>query len=465
MDTVGRDAILQSIDKDAVNVHNDIKSHLLKSKLVITRVRDQVWDRMEFKGKVIRAFNSKQHNVVHNFAIRKQTDAELRKLHRMLTIRRIELREVRRASVAAGVRLRPESKSSVTAWPGQINDAITKEIEYLLNCGINLVDFSVAIKPKPGKDKKKAATKADVDDAGAGDEDESEVTIKEGANEELRHLLYHPACVHTQRQMRVQVALLTEVIRSVQKSFNKEFDSLQESKREDVERLSTKNNRIREIYSDLKINESVDSPGLKRDEIDDSVLSVTDEEVGVPRYVSEEERKRRAEEAERKRLEALSKKDDAGFRALQQMMGGTLEKKSNLEAEAAKLVREPWMDELTEEEMTKEQQEALAKFDAKVKAMEERREATRKSLNLELRKLKTEVADILKTLDSKVQKLFLLRVNTLGRLCVQELYILYLLQTMQDQASIRQQEASLEKSLSEFSSLNDKFNSEISKVH
>ena len=465
MDTIGRDAILQSIERDAENVHTDIKSHLLKSKLVISRVRDQVWDRMEGKGKVIHAFNAEKHNLVRNFAIRKQTDTELRQLSRMCTIRRIELREVRRAAVAAGVKLRPESKSSVTSWPAQITDVITKEIEYLINCGTQLVDFAVTVKVKASKDKKKpAAGAAANEDAAAADEDESEVTIKEGANEELRHLLYHPACVHTQRQMRVQLVLLTEVIRSVQQSFNKEFDSLQESKREDVERLSAKNKRIREIYRDLHIDETVESPGLQRDEIADSVLTVTDEEVGVPRYVSEEERARRAAEAERKRLEALSKKDDAGARALNQMMGGTLEKKSNLEAEAAQLVREPWMDELTEEQMTKEQQEALAKFEAKVKAMEERREATRKSLNLELRKLKTEVADILKNLDGKVEKLFLLRVETLGRLCVQELYILYLLQTLQDQESIRQQEVGLEKSLVEFAALNEKFGSEITKV-
>lgn len=465
MDTFGRDAILKSIEEDAVNVHNEIQAHLLKSKLIISRIRDQVWDRMEGKGKVIRAFNATFHNVVRNFPIRKQTEAENRRLHRLTTIRKIEIREVRRAAMAAGVKMRPEKKTSVTMWPGDVGDLITGEIEYLINCGCRLIDFAVEHKSnKNTKDKKKKDKKAaPVDDAGA-DDDESEVIIKEGQNEELQHLLYHPAAVHTQRQMRVQVALLTQVIRSVQKSFNKLFDALQDSKSEDVERLATKNNRIQKIYAELKIDEKVESPGLLRDEITDSVLTVTDEEVGVPRYVSEEEKARRAAEAERKRLEALAKKDDAGARALQTMMGGTLEKKSNLEAEAAKLVREPWMDELTEEQMSPEQVEALAKFDAKVKAMEERREATRKALNLELRKLKTEVADIIKHLDAKVQKLFRLRVATLERVCVQELYILYILKTLQSQDSLRQREANLKKSLVEYAALTAKDEAHIAKV-
>ena len=121
------------------------------------------------------------------------------------------------------------------------------------------------------------------------------------------------------------------------------------------------------------------------DEIENSILTLTHEEIGVEQYISEEERSRVSAEPERKCLlrGPGKKKDDAGGSCVEPNDGrnGTLEKKNNLEDE-------------------------VASFGAKVKAMEGQREATRKSLNLDLRKFKTEVANIIKHLDERVQKMF-----------------------------------------------------------
>jgi hypothetical protein len=63
-------------------------------------------------------------------------------------------------------------------------------------------------------------------------------------------------------------------------------------------------------------------------EANDSVLEVKNSEIPFPRYLSREERDKLEKERlkEEERLRKLAE-DDSGQRALQKMMGGTLEEK------------------------------------------------------------------------------------------------------------------------------------------
>ena len=97
--------------------------------------------------------------------------------------------------------------------------------------------------------------------------------------------------------------------------------------------------------------------------------------------------------------------------------------------------------------------------------MEGQREATRKSLNLDLRKFKTEVANIIKHLNERVQKMFRL---TEGRhsgtcMCPEVGRLVY-----PENASVtgldQAESASLQSSLAEFAELKAKFDVNIKEV-
>merc|ERR1719161_3191778 len=98
-----------------------------------------------------------------------------------------------------------------------------------------------------------------------------------------------------------------------------------------------------------------------------SVLKVADSEISIPRWLSPEEKAAIAE-AEAKEAERLRqlRENDAGQRALMQMMGGTLKTKKDLSALEITLDREPWMD-MDFEEMTDVQKQAMQEFEIKEK--------------------------------------------------------------------------------------------------
>ena len=89
--------------------------------------------------------------------------------------------------------------------------------------------------------------------------------------------------------------------------------------------------------------------------------------------------------------------DDAGVRAVKQMMGGTLEEKKENPLDEG-LEREEWMtkpsDEMTEEERLK-----LKEFEVKRQRLEEEKEKIRKNLENELKKLRSDVVDICQKFD------------------------------------------------------------------
>ncbi|GAB0093714.1 uncharacterized protein DMENIID0001_088880 [Sergentomyia squamirostris] len=119
--------------------------------------------------------------------------------------------------------------------------------------------------------------------------------------------------------------------------FNQKFTELQERKAQEMQIVKERNNRLREIQSELNIlsdllgtnivyaDEIID-PEYTPDEKPYTIVQVTDEEVPVEPYISpsmQELLDKEAYEAEQKRLALMA--DDFRERALQQMMDGVLE--------------------------------------------------------------------------------------------------------------------------------------------
>ena len=103
---------------------------------------------------------------------------------------------------------------------------------------------------------------------------------------------------------------MKDCIRQIKEAFNKEFDEVMHLKNIEIGRIQEKNIRIRKIARDLKLNEEIIEPKLDSDEQPETLLTVSDGEIEVEKYISPEEKLRleeaAKEEEERKLREMVS---------------------------------------------------------------------------------------------------------------------------------------------------------------
>ena len=103
--------------------------------------------------------------------------------------------------------------------------------------------------------------------------------------------------------------------------------------------------------------------------------------------------------------------DNARERALQQMMQGRLE--ANIEDELKKdLVPPDFMVSKAQDEWSEEEQKMAKDFEKRVQQLKEDREKYRKSLETELKKLQSNIADASAAFDEKLNQLFQRKVKT-----------------------------------------------------
>jgi hypothetical protein len=154
---------------------------------------------------------------------------------------------------------------------------------------------------------------------------------------------------------------------------------------------------------------------------------VSDEcEVGMSPYISAEEVARAVEEEERRRREAEANKDDAPQRALQDMMGGTLEAKDEVTLLREKLVKPPWMDAIPEAKYNAEQREYAAERAAAALALEEVLERRKVELGAEVVRLAGEIRDTVCAFDERLGALGAHRAALATHLAALDLYSTYL---------------------------------------
>ena len=238
--------------------------------------------------------------------------------------------------------------------------------------------------------------------SGGGEDKDGDDKNKAFDPHQVASLMYHPGAVRTPNQRRTQAALLQVLIREVQRKFNEQVTKLMHQKLDEIDKIETRNTRIREITAELAVRvlwlccaaqfgvvvqrlpvdhvsswtcvvlqeaPSIFEPKLADEEDPKRVLTVSDAEVGFDRYVTAAERADLEAAELRKQQAAAAAKDDAPERALQQMMGGTLDVQDDLTKLQQSLVREAWMDELTEDQMSPEQKAQYDSYQAKQKAL------------------------------------------------------------------------------------------------
>jgi hypothetical protein len=85
------------------------------------------------------------------------------------------------------------------------------------------------------------------------DEKESEDQDSTFDTSRVVELLYHPLAVRTPNQRRTQITLVQILAREVQRKFNERVASLAQHKLDEIDRIESKNARIREIIGELKV--------------------------------------------------------------------------------------------------------------------------------------------------------------------------------------------------------------------
>ncbi|OLQ07002.1 putative ribosome biogenesis protein RLP24 [Symbiodinium microadriaticum] len=292
-------------------------------------------------------------------------------------------------------------------------------------------------KEKDAKAAKEGREKSDdsggvkaTDDTGGGTSADSIVA-------EEQKYLYEPFELVTNSRRRLQIHLLQSLSADYRWHFNELFKACQGDKKNIIDGIKEKCSRIRQILGELQIEEEVPEPTLQEVEDSDSVLKVQDREITVEKWISPEEKKAREEAAakEEERLRQL-RENDAGQRALVQMMGGTLKTKKDLTPLEIVLDKEPWMDEIPEEDMSEAQKLAFAEYQAKEKALAEAQDAYRKQLSAELKTLRAGVQELTLQFEGLLKKLHHERFSHDAKFLCQELYCarlqLALLQNVED---------------------------------
>lgn len=146
--------------------------------------------------------------------------------------------------------------------------------------------------------------------------------------------------------------------------------------------------------------------------------------------------------------EGASEEETAAQRALMDMMGGTLEVDAEKNALEESILREEWMDEIPESEMTDEQKQKYAVVQRKEQYLLNEKTAQLKTTTTELKKLKSEVVDNLKQFDKNLAALMSERINAQNTIYEAELLTLrivnVLLLEQHNQASIELVESTVE---------------------
>ncbi|KNC53623.1 uncharacterized protein AMSG_01332 [Thecamonas trahens ATCC 50062] len=255
-------------------------------------------------------------------------------------------------------------------------------------------------------------------------------------------LLYSPFQLNTRNRQISQMHMLRHRIRATKRKFNAEARRVLKAKAAAISAIEERNERIAVILSELDEPGEVVTPALSAEEMPSSVLSVSDAEMGIERFVPPEEvaAAEAARAAEEARL-LLERGDDSGERALEEMMYGKVEERTK-DALQVSLERPEWMDKPTTE-LTEEEVRAVKEFEARVQEAQEEAQKYRRALETELKKLRVANAEERAGFDATLAELFNARLRTDMSVCEDELRIIKLASSLLQRSRDAGREAAL----------------------
>jgi len=318
--------------------------------LIASRIKREAWNSMEDngQGKIVVPFKS--GNKVSSFPIRKKTAEEKRRLAQVRGLRCVEKAEMRTRKKAEG-----EQKTR---------------------------------KADEGEDHGDAHEKDYFDESKIGTESNLE-------------LLYDWFESYTPQRKMSQIVLLGAVIVDVQLDFNKQVEKLLMDKEEVIRMMKGISDRMRQIMSDLQIEEEINDLKLADSEVPQRVLQCLPEEIKVEKFQTQAEIEAAKKAAEEQLEREKNQKDDIFKRALLDMMGGTLAVKKDEINLREEFEKEPWMD-LSEDEMSDDQKKLMKEWIVKKQKFDEERDKYRRALEVELKKSHQDIADAQTAFDEKL---------------------------------------------------------------
>ncbi|KAG2490334.1 hypothetical protein HYH03_011283 [Edaphochlamys debaryana] len=394
------EALKKEAETRVTAVQESVKREHLRTELLADRVRRMVWDFMATKGAVVSGLRTGTQ--VHNFPLT-QPGSHERVLKQMTMLRRVEQAEHRALGVVPyHLAFRGKGLEGLEGEEGAWGEDAG---------ALSTAPSMVA----PSQSAAHALAQA-VDAAAAG------------APSELDALLYSDFDLYCNTRRSLQAHLIKQKIRDLKASFNADFARVAAAKKADCDRVADLNARLDETLKDLAKLAAAPSPGLlderfvlaaqdTRDDLAATVLAVRDEEVAATaqRYVSPEERSRqeavrRAEEEAAKR----SARDNAGERALRQMMGGTLAGRGAGAdgSDPFSLPPPAWLaalggdpENVNPKLITEDQARELKEWQAREKALQEERAKRVGVLEMELRTAKAAVEEVVARFDEALAAL------------------------------------------------------------
>ncbi|KAL7754306.1 hypothetical protein RI367_000287 [Sorochytrium milnesiophthora] len=380
-DTEWNAQLLKESEQRIGQARREIEDGNIRRKVVCSRIRAECWDAMDVRGQSILSFNNDpvtcKVTEVRNYPIRRRSAAEQQHVDKMKLMRATQV-------------LINRNVQEILQREGMGRADSSHQLQHTLK----IPSAPVSDVPMP-----------------------------------LSALLFHPYELTTNERKRAQVTLLTECIEELKCEFNSAFQDMVKAKATELSKVAERNERIKSILDELEIQENVYVPQLKDVEVPDRTIEVRDDEIKAQRYLSAEEQRKleekRRQDEERARL---AQEDDSKQRALDVMMGGKLEEKTEKQ-EPEKLVRPEWMDKPASE-LSEEEKKLIKEFDKKVATKKEEMEKYRKSLEAELRKLQQSVQDLCAAFDDLLRKFFKKRTQTDSAIFQQELRIIKLEQSI-----------------------------------
>lgn len=297
-----------------------------------------------------------------------------------------------------------------------------------------------------------------------GEEDEENAAVKSSVSDELGYsspFCYNQFTVRSREQKINQIILLQDVIYQVKTAFNTEFDEVHRQKVWELTNIRERNQRIKEIMTELDLKEKIWEPSLTVAEWPEMLLTVDDSEIKAERYLTPEQK-----EEEKKKLEEqqqlAANGDTMRDRALDSMMGGVLEVKKEdilkLEIPPPEFVLNKPASQWTEEEkrMHKEYQK-------KSKELSEDKEKYKKLIENEMKKLQLATKEATEKFDETLTKLFEKKVKCEMAINQEELKMTFLVDSLLIEEEMRNREVELKLKLEQVLAYKEKIGGEVIK--
>ncbi|KAI9224984.1 hypothetical protein BC828DRAFT_372002 [Blastocladiella britannica] len=346
-----------------------------KHEAEVELIRKEKWEPMVVPGKIVSGL-AIQGLAVSNYAVRATPAATTRARQRILVQRRVRmgLEQTSGASTVAAL-----SSSFAGGSPN-----------------------GVATSP--------------TSDTAPDDNDATAAGIAAGVTEQplspWQALMYPSTRLTTPECIRAQIVMLEAHADELQAAFNARFDASITAKSETLAKVAEKYDRMRGVYDELgqppppAIAAASSAFELGDGEVPERIFIVDDSELaGVPKYLTEEEEARLAEQRRQDAERAKNSSDDSRARALSDMMGGVLVKDEKASAiPSAQAVPKPEVLESNKPklEWTEDEKRAVKEYEKKVSTIKEEQEKARKALESELRKLEAGVEELRAGFDARV---------------------------------------------------------------